>query len=80
MSREAYESETDLNGQYPLLKEGSQRRSSRCHVTSISALRGRSERLSQEVFDLPGRAESKVAFHLLGRRGHPSFEEGILIA
>jgi hypothetical protein len=31
----------------------------------------------QQVFDLPGRAESKVAFHMLGRRGHPSFEEGI---
>ena len=28
-------------------------------------------------FDLPGRAESKVALHLFDRRGHPSFLEGI---
>jgi hypothetical protein len=34
--------------------------------------------LSRQVFDLPGRAESKVAFQLFDRRGHPSFEEGIL--
>jgi hypothetical protein len=27
-------------------------------------------------FDLPGRAESKVALHLLDRRGHPSSKEG----
>jgi hypothetical protein len=71
-------SQTALSWQYPLLKEGSQRRSSRCHVTAVSALRGRSERLPQQVFDLPGRAESKVAFHLFRRRGHPSFKEGIL--
>jgi hypothetical protein len=30
----------------------------------------------QQVFDLPGRAEVKAAFHLFDRRGHPSFEEG----
>jgi imidazolonepropionase len=28
------------------------------------------------VFDLPGRAELKAAFHLFDRRGRPSFEEG----
>jgi outer membrane protein TolC len=34
--------------------------------------------LPEQVFDLPGRAESNVAFHLLPRRGHPSSKEGIL--
>jgi hypothetical protein len=32
--------------------------------------------LLQQWFDLPGRAESKVALHLLDRRGHPSSKEG----
>jgi hypothetical protein len=27
-------------------------------------------------FDLPGHADSEVAWHLLGRRGHPSSKEG----
>src|SRR5215468_1628284 len=30
----------------------------------------------QHWSDLPGRAESKVALHLLDRRGHPSSKEG----
>ena len=30
----------------------------------------------QQWFDLPGRAESKVALHLLDRRGRPSSKEG----
>ena len=32
--------------------------------------------LMQRWFDLPGRAEFKVALHLLDRRGHPSSKEG----
>jgi hypothetical protein len=30
-----------------------------------------------KVFDLPGRAETKVAFHCLVGADRPSFEEGI---
>ncbi len=37
---------------------------------------GGGQKLVARVFDLPGRAESKVALHLLDRRGHPSSKEG----
>jgi len=33
--------------------------------------------LLQQWFDLPGRAESKVALHLLDRRGHPCYVEPV---
>jgi hypothetical protein len=33
--------------------------------------------LRRQMFDLPGRADSKVAWHLLDRRGRPSSKEGI---
>ena len=37
---------------------------------------GEVRRLSQQALDLPRRAESKVAFHLLDRHADPSSEEG----
>jgi hypothetical protein len=67
-----------VSGQYPLLEGGVAAPSNERFATLDRAQRGRSERLPQQVFDLPGRAESKVAFHLFTRRVHPSWEEGIV--
>src|SRR5262245_15376752 len=47
-----------------------------CNVTLIIAPPGRSVRLPQGAFDLPGRADSKVALHLSDRRGPPLLEGG----
>ena len=50
----------------PSFEEGTLRRSNKWSAT----LRNRG------TFDLPGRAEVKVAFHLLDRRVRPSSKEG----
>jgi hypothetical protein len=60
---------------FPSFEEGALRPANKCHATLNRAQRGRSYALLQ-AFDLPGRAESKVALHLLDRRGHPSSKEG----
>ena len=72
------ELEASRKGTIPSWKEGALRPIKKWHATLNRARQGRSERLLQREFDLPGRAESKVALHLLDRRGHPSFEEGIV--
>jgi hypothetical protein len=56
----------------PPLRRGRCAVLNKCHATLNRAQRGRSCVVLQQAFDLPGRAESKVALHLLDRRGHPS--------
>src|SRR5262249_25945222 len=65
-----------LNATFPSFEEGSLRPTNRCNATLDRAQRRRSETLLHDWFDLPGRAETKVASHFLDRRGRPSFEEG----
>jgi hypothetical protein len=61
---------------FPSFEEGTLRPTNKCHATLIRAQRGRSYGSLQKAFDLPGRAESKVALHLFDRRGHASSKEG----
>src|SRR5262245_28642600 len=52
-------------GTLPSFEEGAQRPIRQCNATLNRAQRGRSGNLSQQWFDLPGRAEFKVAIHYL---------------
>jgi hypothetical protein len=62
---------------FPSFEEGSLRPLGKMSRYLSQGAAGEVRSLLQQRFDLPGRAEIRVALHLLGRRGHPSFEEGI---
>src|SRR5215510_2774770 len=61
---------------FPSFEEGSLRPKKKCHATLNKGAAGQVRNLFQDRFDLPGRADFKVARHLLDRRGHPSSKEG----
>src|SRR5215468_3796431 len=57
-------------------KEGSMRPINKMSRYPKQGAAGEVRTLLPQWFDLPGRAESKVALHLIDRRGHPSSKEG----
>jgi hypothetical protein len=61
---------------FPSFEEGSLRPSRKMSRYLCQGAAGEVRTLLQQGFDLPGRAEFKVALHLLDRRGHPSSKEG----
>ena len=65
-------------GFFPSFEEGEPRRSNKCHATLTHRRGGGGQTafVIQELSDLPGRADSKVARHLFDRRVHPSSKEG----
>jgi len=89
LSRRVNELELSI---FPSFEEGTLRPASECHATLNRAQRGaqrkrdstqhleRSYILLQQAFDLPGRAEFKVTWHSLDRRGYSSSKEGKTVA
>jgi hypothetical protein len=64
-------------GTIPSSKEGALRPITKRSLP-LTGRSGGGQKVSLQVFDLPGRAETKAACHLFDRRGRPSFEEGIV--
>jgi len=60
---------------FPSFEEGSLRPRKMSRYLSQGAA-GEVRRLFQQRFDFPGRAEFRVALHLLDQRDHPSSKEG----
>jgi hypothetical protein len=66
----------------PSFEEGRPRRSNKMQRYLRLGAAGEVKHMSKvrQMFDLPRRAEAKVAWHLLDRRAAPSSKEGILTA
>jgi len=62
---------------FPSFEEGRTRRSNNVSLPQEIGAAGEVRRPLQAWSDLPRRADSKVALHLLNRRGTPSSKEGI---
>src|SRR5262245_9011855 len=61
----------------PSFEEGPSCRSKNVTLPSEIGATGEVRPLLQQVSDLPGSADSKVALHFFDRRRHPSSQEGI---
>jgi hypothetical protein len=61
---------------FPSFEEGALRPTNKMSRYLRQGAAGEVRRLVATGLDLPGRAESKVALHLLDRRGDPSSKEG----
>jgi len=63
-------------GVFPSSEEGTLRPLNKMSRYLEKGAAGEVRPLLHQGFDLPGRAECKVALHVLNRRGHPSSKEG----